>query len=259
MKSLQKRIFAQKMSAYTNVASIEDRDEPSTVCHKAKASLIAFRASKKTKKKMKKKNKETLRRQLLQEHKKADDEHLDTLMGFIVMALIGAGCLSLLPKGLYPSMISSTSTTPKARRSIELPHISIKHPNQIEARKTFYLKTIKKDGNCQYRALAYLESNNEDMWKTIKEKITNELLTNLSKYILVDSAAPEFLNEHLNDATWGGNQTLFAYSLYEERKIYLYEKDSDNWIKFNEEKIFTKDPFYIQRVNSNHYEALIPA
>ena len=123
-------------------------------------------------------------------------------MGFIVVALIGAGCLSLLPKGLSPSMISSTSTTPKARRSIKLQIISIKHPNQIEGNKKFYRKAIRADGNCQYRALAYLESNNEDMWKTIKEKITHELLNNLSKYILVDRAAPKFLYEHLNDETW---------------------------------------------------------
>lgn len=71
----------------------------------------------------------------------------------------------LLPKGWYLSMTSSTSRVSNISTSTTSPTTpKAKYPNQNKKNdKTFFHKTIMGDGNCQYRALAYLELKDENL------------------------------------------------------------------------------------------------
>ena len=280
MKPIQKQIFAQEMSLYTKDASIEDTDEPSTVCLKAKGSLISFRKSKKKKSVYNKKK--TLRRFLFKKRDQTDNAFMKVLLGFIVMAMITAGCVSLLPNNVTMSVtkdVASAITKEKSSKLVNesLPIVTLTDPDNDKKTKQFYYKAIKGDGNCMFRSLAYLAYHNENKYKEIKNIIKKELNEHKDRYNVAACKVTDgscdsnydvdtYIRNILDvDYAWGDDISLSAYHNATRKCIYVYSKIADRWIhKIKNNKGYDNNQIYhLQWQQSRtgeglHYEVLVP-
>ncbi|CAA9987211.1 OTU-like cysteine protease, putative [Plasmodium knowlesi strain H] len=95
-------------------------------------------------------------------------------------------------------------------------------------KKNFYIKSIRTDGNCLFRAVSDQLYNNEDNYKEIRRLVVDHLLRNEQKYqhfIEYDESYKSYIDRISLDGTWGGQLELQAVGELFNVNILIYQEN----------------------------------
>ncbi|GAW80014.1 hypothetical protein, conserved [Plasmodium gonderi] len=100
------------------------------------------------------------------------------------------------------------------------------HDNNFK--KYFYIRSIRTDGNCLFRAVADQLYNNEDNYKEIRKLVVSYLQRNEEKYkhfIEHDESYKSYIQRISLDGTWGGQLELQAVGELFTVNILIYQEN----------------------------------
>ncbi|GAB65525.1 OTU-like cysteine protease [Plasmodium cynomolgi strain B] len=95
-------------------------------------------------------------------------------------------------------------------------------------KKNFYIKSIRTDGNCLFRAVSDQLYDNEDNYKEIRKLVVDHLLRNEEKYqhfIEYDESYKSYIQRISLDGTWGGQLELQAVGELFTVNILIYQEN----------------------------------
>ncbi|ANQ07158.1 OTU-like cysteine protease [Plasmodium coatneyi] len=95
-------------------------------------------------------------------------------------------------------------------------------------KKNFYIKSIRTDGNCLFRAVSDQLYNTEDNYKEIRKLVVDHLLRNEQKYqhfIEYDESYKSYIERISLDGTWGGQLELQAVGELFNVNILIYQEN----------------------------------
>ncbi|KJP86684.1 hypothetical protein AK88_03691 [Plasmodium fragile] len=95
-------------------------------------------------------------------------------------------------------------------------------------KKNFYIKSIRTDGNCLFRAVSDQLYNNEDKYKEIRKLVVDHLQRNEEKYqhfIEYDESYKSYIERISLDGTWGGQLELQAVGEVFTVNILIYQEN----------------------------------
>ncbi|EUD66171.1 hypothetical protein C922_03366 [Plasmodium inui San Antonio 1] len=95
-------------------------------------------------------------------------------------------------------------------------------------KKNFYIKSIRTDGNCLFRAVSDQLYNNDDNYKEIRKLVVEHLLRNEEKYqhfIEYDESYKSYIERISLDGTWGGQLELQAVGELFTVNILIYQEN----------------------------------
>ncbi|CAG9481719.1 unnamed protein product [Plasmodium vivax] len=95
-------------------------------------------------------------------------------------------------------------------------------------KKNFYIKSIRTDGNCLFRAVSDQLYNSEDNYKEIRKLVVDHLLRNEEKYqhfIEYDESYKSYIERISLDGTWGGQLELQAVGELFTVNILIYQEN----------------------------------
>lgn len=95
-------------------------------------------------------------------------------------------------------------------------------------RKNFYIKSIRTDGNCLFRAVADQLYNDEEEYKEIRKRVVEHLLKKEEEYkhfIENDESFKSYIERISVDGTWGGQLELQAIGEIFSVNILIYQEN----------------------------------
>ncbi|SOV77298.1 OTU-like cysteine protease, putative [Plasmodium sp. gorilla clade G3] len=95
-------------------------------------------------------------------------------------------------------------------------------------KKNFYIKSIRTDGNCLFRAVSDQLYNHEENYKEIRKKVVEHLLQNEELYknfIEYDESYKSYIERISLDGTWGGQLELQAVGEIYKVNILIYQEN----------------------------------
>ncbi|KYN99694.1 putative OTU-like cysteine protease [Plasmodium gaboni] len=95
-------------------------------------------------------------------------------------------------------------------------------------KKNFYIKSIRTDGNCLFRAVSDQLYNHEENYKEIRKKVVEHLLKNEELYknfIEYDESYKSYIERISLDGTWGGQLELQAVGEIYKVNILIYQEN----------------------------------
>ncbi|SBS81652.1 OTU-like cysteine protease [Plasmodium ovale curtisi] len=95
-------------------------------------------------------------------------------------------------------------------------------------KKNFYIKSIRTDGNCLFRAVSDQLYNYEDNYKEIRKRVVDHLLQNEDKYknfLEYDESYKSYIDRISLDGTWGGQLELQAVGELFNVNILIYQEN----------------------------------
>ncbi|CDU16753.1 hypothetical protein, variant 1 [Plasmodium yoelii 17X] len=124
-------------------------------------------------------------------------------------------------------------------------------------RKYFYIKNIRADGNCLFRAVSDQLYNTEENYKEIRKKVVEHLEKNEDKYmnfIEYDESYKSYIERISTDGTWGGQLELQAVGEIFNINILIYQENGS----ILEIKINSNDSNCIQLhyTSNEHYNSV---
>ncbi|CRG97329.1 OTU-like cysteine protease, putative [Plasmodium gallinaceum] len=95
-------------------------------------------------------------------------------------------------------------------------------------KKNFYIKSIRTDGNCLFRAVSDQLYNHEDNYKEIRKKVVDHLSKKEEEYknfIEYDESYKSYIERISLDGTWGGQLELQAIGEIYNVNILIYQEN----------------------------------
>ncbi|CRG99176.1 OTU-like cysteine protease, putative [Plasmodium relictum] len=95
-------------------------------------------------------------------------------------------------------------------------------------KKNFYIKSIRTDGNCLFRAVSDQLYNHEDNYKEIRKKVVDHLSKKEEEYknfVEYDESYKSYIERISLDGTWGGQLELQAIGEIYNVNILIYQEN----------------------------------
>eukprot|EP01114_Cavostelium_apophysatum_P016768 TRINITY_DN4835_c0_g1_i2.p1 TRINITY_DN4835_c0_g1~~TRINITY_DN4835_c0_g1_i2.p1 ORF type:complete len:1883 (+),score=577.61 TRINITY_DN4835_c0_g1_i2:264-5912(+) len=122
---------------------------------------------------------------------------------------------------------------------------------------------VKRDGNCQFRALAHLVYGTEEAHAVVRLLLMSEILSNPSVYERYTKAKGQNLQEYVSvmalDAEWGDHVTLCAFANYYGSDLMVYSPVFTHPLLIQSRNTRNNRGFKIVYTNDNQYSSLTNA
>ena len=136
----------------------------------------------------------------------------------------------------------------------------------------YRVKKIEGDGNCLFRAIAFLQYGTEEKWQKVKKEIRQYIMThqefrNIGNFEIKNRKITEsfdlYISNYDENGYWGGDLEVAAAASYYNRPIVVVDVANNNILRYNNsfvrpQNLLTGEIMHLQRVNNNHFNALEP-
>ena len=121
----------------------------------------------------------------------------------------------------------------------------------------YFIREVRGDGNCLFRAVCEQVENNEKNYKNYREKCIEYMENNPDKFkpfIEDDETYEKYLERMSKDSEWGGNLEIYAMSMAFQYNFYIYIFEHPIYIVNNWEK--PKKNIILTYHDGKHYNSL---